>query len=124
IRAHVFVSWLNPFKEQKLTVVGSSGIAVFDDTKPWAEKLLIYRQYLTWANGQVPTPKKSLGEPIAVAEGEPLKHECQHFIESCRERRLPRTDGQEGLRVLRVLQAAQQSLDSDGKAVDPSLVTA
>jgi UDP-2-acetamido-3-amino-2,3-dideoxy-glucuronate N-acetyltransferase len=51
IRAHVFVSWLNPFKEQKLTVIGSSGLAVFDDTRPWGEKLMVYRQHITWANG-------------------------------------------------------------------------
>jgi len=120
VRAHVFVSWLNPFKEQKLTVVGSSGIAVFDDTKPWAEKLVIYRQYLTWANGQVPTPNKLQGEPVVVPESEPLKNECQHFVECCTHRRPPRTDGIEGLRVLSVLQAAQRSLDSDGESVNPA----
>jgi UDP-2-acetamido-3-amino-2,3-dideoxy-glucuronate N-acetyltransferase len=120
IRAHVFVSWLNPFKEQKLTVVGSSGIAVFDDTKPWKEKLVIYRQYLTWTNGQMPTPNKVQGEPVILPESEPLKNECQHFIECCQHRRQARTDGREGLRVLSVLQAAQRSLDSDGEAVNPS----
>jgi len=120
VRAHVFVSWLNPFKEQKLTVVGSSGIAVFDDTRPWAEKLVIYRQYLTWTDGQVPTPNKLQGEPIQVPESEPLKNECQHFIECCTHRRAPRTDGAEGLRVLSVLQAAQRSLDTDGEATSPA----
>ncbi|HWW00449.1 MAG TPA: Gfo/Idh/MocA family oxidoreductase [Candidatus Acidoferrum sp.] len=120
IRAHVFVSWLNPFKEQKLTVIGSAGIAVFDDTKAWAEKLVIYRQYMTWANGQVPTPNKVQGEPVAAPEAEPLKEECQHFIGCCASRRAPRTDGREGLRVLSILQAAQRSLDSDGHAVNPS----
>ena len=123
VRAHVFVSWLNPFKEQKLTVVGSTGIAVFDDTKPWAEKLVIYRQYLTWANGQVPTPNKLQGEPVKLPESEPLKNECQHFIECCTHRRTPRTDGFEGLRVLSVLQAAQCSLDADGEAVNPTFAT-
>jgi UDP-2-acetamido-3-amino-2,3-dideoxy-glucuronate N-acetyltransferase len=120
IRAHVFVSWLNPFKEQKLTVVGSSGIAVFDDTKPWNEKLVIYRQYITWANGQVPTPNKVLGEPVVVPESEPLKNECRHFIECCLHRRVARTDGREGLRVLSVLAAAQRSLDAEGEQMDPS----
>jgi UDP-2-acetamido-3-amino-2,3-dideoxy-glucuronate N-acetyltransferase len=120
IRAHVFVSWLNPFKEQKLTVVGSSGIAVFDDTKPWKEKLVIYRQYLTWTNGQVPTPNKTQGEAVEIPESEPLKNECQHFVDCCRHRRAARTDGREGLRVLSVLQAAQRSLDTDGESVDPS----
>jgi UDP-2-acetamido-3-amino-2,3-dideoxy-glucuronate N-acetyltransferase len=124
IRAHVFVSWLNPFKEQKLTVVGSSGIAVFDDTKPWAEKLVLYRHYLTWADGQVPTANKAVAEPVTVPESEPLRSECQHFLECCAQRRVPRTDGREGLRVLSVLQAAQRSLDADGEAVNPKVVTA
>ena len=121
IRAHVFVSWLNPFKEQKLTVVGSSGIAVFDDTKPWTEKLVVYRQYLTWTNGQVPTANKTEGEPVIVPESEPLRNECQHFIECCAHRLPPRTDGAEGLRVLAVLEAAQRSLEADGEAVNPTL---
>lgn len=119
VRSHVFVSWLNPFKEQKLTVVGSAGMAVFDDTRPWAEKLILYPQYLTWERGQVPTPNKVTGEPVVPPESEPLKEECLHFLECCRERRIPRTDGLEGLRVLSVLQAAQCSLDADGKAVAP-----
>jgi len=117
IRAHVYVSWLNPFKEQKLTVVGSNGIAVFDDTRPWNEKLVLYRQYLTWTNGQIPTPSKAKAEPVLLPEAEPLRAECQHFLTCCQERRVPRTDGAEGIRVLQVLQAAQQSLDSDGEAV-------
>jgi UDP-2-acetamido-3-amino-2,3-dideoxy-glucuronate N-acetyltransferase len=116
IRAHVYVSWLNPFKEQKLTVVGSHGIAVFDDTRPWNEKLLMYRQYLTWTNGQIPTPSKAKAEPVIVQEAEPLRAECQHFLTCCQERRAPRTDGAEGLRVLEVLQAAQRSLEHDGDA--------
>jgi UDP-2-acetamido-3-amino-2,3-dideoxy-glucuronate N-acetyltransferase len=123
IRAHVFVSWLNPFKEQKLTVVGSSGIAVFDDTKPWAEKLVVNRQYLIWEEGQVPTASKTKSEPVITAESEPLRNECRHFIECCAERRVPRTDGREGFRVLSVLQAAQQSLDSDGEGVNPSTLS-
>jgi UDP-2-acetamido-3-amino-2,3-dideoxy-glucuronate N-acetyltransferase len=123
IRAHIYVNWLNPFKEQKLTVVGSAGIAVFDDTKPWREKLVIYRQYLTWAGGQVPTANKSQCETVLVPEAEPLKNECQHFLECCSQRRTPRTDGREGVRVLSVLQAAQCSLDSDGKACRPGSIT-
>jgi UDP-2-acetamido-3-amino-2,3-dideoxy-glucuronate N-acetyltransferase len=119
VRAQVYVSWLNPFKEQKLTVVGSNGIAVFDDTRPWSEKLQIYRQYLTWTNGQDPTPSQAKPEPVSVPEAEPLRAECQHFLNCCQERRTPRTDGAEGLRVLQVLQAAQRSLEADGEAVRP-----
>jgi UDP-2-acetamido-3-amino-2,3-dideoxy-glucuronate N-acetyltransferase len=125
LRAHVYVSWLNPFKEQKLTVVGSNGLAVFDDTRPWNEKLLLYRQYVTWTNGQVPTPSKAKGEPVIVPESEPLRNECLHFLECCEHRHTPRTDGHEGLRVLRVLQAAQHSLEHDGALVCslPSVVS-
>jgi UDP-2-acetamido-3-amino-2,3-dideoxy-glucuronate N-acetyltransferase len=119
IRAHVYVSWLNPFKEQKLTVVGSGGMAVFDDTRPWHEKLTLHREFLTWSNGQVPTVTKSHGESVPVAETEPLREECLHFINCCGERQKPRTDGQEGLRVLQVLQTAQSSLEKDGEPIRP-----
>ena len=119
VRAHVYVSWLNPFKEQKLTVVGSNGMAVFDDTRPWAEKLILQRDYLTWTNGQMPMPSKSKSETVTVPESEPLKNECVHFLECCGTRRNPRTDGAEGLRVLQVLQMAQRSLESDGEPVCP-----
>jgi UDP-2-acetamido-3-amino-2,3-dideoxy-glucuronate N-acetyltransferase len=120
LRAHIYVTWLNPFKEQKLTVVGSEGMAVFDDTRPWNEKLLLHRQYLVWANGQVPTPKKNSGEFVVVPESEPLREECLHFLDACRTRCAPRTDAGEGLRVLQVLQAAQQSLTHDGDGVCPA----
>ncbi len=124
VRAHVYVSWLNPFKEQKLTVVGSEGMAVFDDTKPWAEKLVLYRDHLHWKDGQTPTPNKITGECVVVPEGEPLREECKHFLERCEDRRPPRTDGHEGLRVLQVLQAAQESLEKEGEAVALTVQTA
>ena len=117
LKAHVYVSWLNPFKEQKLTVVGSNGMAVFDDTKPWDEKLILFEQYLTWEHGYIPTPNRKKATAINVIQNEPLKEECQHFLTCCNDRRLPQTDGLEGMRVLNVLQAAQQSLDSKGHVV-------
>ena len=117
IRAHVYVSWLNPFKEQKLTVVGSNAMAVFDDTRPWGEKLTLHRQPLTWTNGQTPTPSKSTGEKVVVPEAEPLRGECLHFLECCADRKTPRTDGLEGVRVLRLLDMAQRSLEKDGETV-------
>jgi UDP-2-acetamido-3-amino-2,3-dideoxy-glucuronate N-acetyltransferase len=124
LRAHIYVSWLNPFKEQKLTVVGSEGMAVFDDTKPWAEKLVLYRDYLSWSDGRNPVPTKAKGVAVPVAEAEPLREECAHFLECCRTRATPRTDGAEGLRVLRVLRAAQASLDKNGEAVAVSATNA
>ena len=120
VRAHVYVSWLNPFKEQKLTVVGSEGMMVFDDTKPWIEKLVLYSDYLKWKDGHMPLPNKLTGEWVEVPELEPLKQECRHFVERCQDRRAPRTNGGEGLRVLQVLEAAQASLESDGEAIRPS----
>jgi UDP-2-acetamido-3-amino-2,3-dideoxy-glucuronate N-acetyltransferase len=120
VRAHVHVSWLNPFKEQKLSVVGSSGMAVFDDTQPWAQKLVVYSKPLTWIDGHDPVPSKMAPESVVVPESEPLREECLQFLESCRTRVAPRTDGAEGLRVLRVLRAAQESLERDGEAVSPA----
>jgi len=123
VNAHVHVSWINPFKEQKLTVVGSHAMLVFDDTLSWREKLVLYRQPLVWSGGHVPETKKSTGEQAEVPEDEPLRVECAHFLECCDQRKAPITDGREGLRVLQVLNAAQQSLDASGKAFNPSLVT-
>ncbi|MDA7617737.1 Gfo/Idh/MocA family oxidoreductase [Verrucomicrobia bacterium] len=117
IRAHVHVSWLNPFKEQKLTVVGSHGMLVFDDTKSWGEKLALFRHHLLWEGGRTPTPQKKVQEYVEVEELEPLKRECEHFLECCSTRLEPKTDGPEGIRVLSLLQAAQKSLENDGKAI-------
>ncbi len=117
LKAHVYVSWMNPFKEQKLTVVGSDGMAVFDDTKPWNEKLVIFKDYLTWEQGQVPVAKKSIGYSVELEQSEPLLAECKHFIECCETLQLPRTDGSEGLRVLQVLDAAQRSMERNGDRV-------
>jgi UDP-2-acetamido-3-amino-2,3-dideoxy-glucuronate N-acetyltransferase len=123
VRAHVYVSWLNPFKEQKLTVVGSLGMAVFDDTKPWAEKLLFYGHYLTWDKGALPVPSKAKGEAVIPTEEEPLRKECQHFLECCQTRFKPKTDGAEGLRVLQTLNMAQRSLDQNGVPVRPCVLS-
>jgi UDP-2-acetamido-3-amino-2,3-dideoxy-glucuronate N-acetyltransferase len=122
VRAHVFVSWLNPFKEQKLTVVGSEGMIVFDDTQAWEDKLVIYRDYLTWQDGKKPVPNKKEGERVEVEKSEPLSDECKHYISCCDKRISPRTNGTEGLRVLKVLQAAQASLNEDGAGKNPALV--
>jgi UDP-2-acetamido-3-amino-2,3-dideoxy-glucuronate N-acetyltransferase len=120
LRAHVYVSWLNPFKEQKLTVVGSGGMFVLDDTRPWNEKMVLYKNPIQWTDGKVPTPTKGTGESIVVCENEPLREECLHFLKCISSGEKPRTDADEGIRVLAVLQAAQISLDKDGEAVRPS----
>jgi len=111
VQAHIFVSWLHPYKEQKLVVVGDRGMAVFDESLPWGEKLKIYPHQVTWVDG-LPIPEKADVIHVPLAVEEPLKLECQHFIESIKNNQKPRTDGFEGLRVLRVLDAAQKSLYS------------
>ncbi|GAB4234401.1 MAG: Gfo/Idh/MocA family oxidoreductase [Chlamydiales bacterium] len=119
IRAHIYVSWLNPFKEQKLTVVGSQGMLVFDDTQPWGNKLLLYRNHVTWTQGNIPVANTVKPEAIDPTQEEPLKNECLHFLKCCEERIEPLTNGKEGLHVLKVLEAAQLSLDGDGRVVNP-----
>jgi len=105
VRGHIFVSWLHPFKEQKLIVVGESGMAVFDDRAPWTEKLTVYRHPIKWKEG-APVPNAQDAEFIPLADAEPLKLECQHFIDCVATGATPRTDGREALGVLDVLLAA------------------
>lgn len=117
--AHVFVSWLHPFKEQKLVVVGEQAMAVFDDGEPWESKLMLYRHKIDWQDG-MPVPVKADGEAVALQVSEPLRDECAHFLHCAATNSTPRTDGQEGLRVLRVLAAATQALHGkDGATVIP-----
>jgi acetyltransferase-like isoleucine patch superfamily enzyme len=110
INAHVFVSWLHPFKEQKLVVVGEAGMAVFDDGMPWPDKLVVYPHRIDWRGG-VPTPAKAEAEAVALEDpAEPLELECRHFLECIASGGRPRTDGDEGLRVLQVLERAQDAM--------------
>lgn len=108
-RAHVFVSWLHPFKEQKLVVVGDEAMAVFDDGQPWPSKLQLFRHDVAWHEG-VPRAIRAEGEAVAVAAAEPLEAECRHFLECIVSGSRPETDGREGVRVLRVLAAAARSV--------------
>ncbi|MDB9951852.1 Gfo/Idh/MocA family oxidoreductase [Porticoccaceae bacterium] len=120
LKAHVSVSWLHPFKEQKLVVVGQGGMAVFDDTKPWNEKLALYR-HIVQTTGGLPNLEKAEVEYLEVPQSEPLKNECQHFINVVSENAVPLTDGDEGLRVLKVLSAASLS-ESKKEAVKLSIL--
>jgi UDP-2-acetamido-3-amino-2,3-dideoxy-glucuronate N-acetyltransferase len=114
VKAHIFVSWLHPFKEQKLVVVGDRKMAVFDDVSK--EKLLLYPHEIQWLQ-RIPVAAKSEPEVVPLDTAEPLKAECKHFIDCIINRAKPRTDGKEGLRVLRVLDAAQQSLNLSGRMI-------
>ena len=108
-QAHVFVSWLHPFKEQKLVVIGDRGMAVFDDGQPWSRKLLLYPHRIEWREA-LPVPQRAEADPVPLDEGEPLSLECRHFLDCMMTGSRPRTDGREGLRVLRALALASDSL--------------
>lgn len=108
VKAHVFVSWLHPYKEQKLVVVGERQMAVFDDVAG-EHKLVLYPHVILW-KGQMPVPNKAKGRPVEIDNIEPLRAECSHFLECVESRRVPRTSGDEGLRVLTVLQQCQSAL--------------
>ncbi|MFN7976410.1 MAG: Gfo/Idh/MocA family oxidoreductase [Acidobacteriota bacterium] len=113
VAAHVFVSWLNPFKEQRLVVVGSRRMATFDDVK---KELLLYDQRVDLKEGE-PVPVKGQGTRIDYAPDEPLRLECQAFLEAIASRETPLTDARSALDVLRVLQASQRSLVTQGQPV-------
>ena len=123
LQAHIFVSWLHPFKEQKLVVVGDRKMAVFDDTQPWQDKLLLYPHKINWRNN-IPVPDKAEPERVDISQDEPLKLECQHFLECMQNGKQPTTDGREGLIVLKILKASQLSLDQDGRKIDLKKMTA
>jgi UDP-2-acetamido-3-amino-2,3-dideoxy-glucuronate N-acetyltransferase len=108
VRAHMFVSWLHPFKEQRLVVIGSEKMAVFDDNA--SDKLVLYPHRVEWKE-RVPTALKADAEPVSLEDEEPLRNECRHFLDCMVSRRNPLTDGREGLRVLRVLKACQDALE-------------
>lgn len=107
VRAHIFVSWLHPFKEQRLVVVGSEKMAVFDDME--TEKLVLYPHRVEWKN-RLQNAVKADGEAISLNAEEPLRNECLEFLNCIESRRTPVTDGREGLRVLKVLNACQNAL--------------
>jgi predicted dehydrogenase len=115
IRGHIFVSWLHPYKEQRLVVLGSARMAVFDDVSP-NQKLVIYDQGIDWVNGE-PLPRKKASEIIPLPADEPLRIEAEHFLQTIMTGEQPLTDGASGLRVLQVLQAAQRSLWMHGRPV-------
>lgn len=113
VRSHIFVSWLNPFKEQRLVVVGEKKMASFEDV---GKSLMLYDQRVEYQKGQ-PVPIKGDGISVPFAADEPLRLECQAFLDSIESREPALTDGKSGLEVLAVLQAAQRSLVMNGEPV-------
>jgi UDP-2-acetamido-3-amino-2,3-dideoxy-glucuronate N-acetyltransferase len=115
VQAHIFVSWLHPIKEQRLVVVGSEKMAVFDDTAE--NKLVLYPHRVEWKN-RIPTAVKADAEAVALDNREPLRAECQHFLDCVETRTSPVSNGAEGLRVLRVLDACQRAMLNGGVAME------
>lgn len=111
--AHIFVSWLNPFKEQRLVVVGSKKMVTFDDVQ---RELILYDRSVEIRDGE-PVPVKGSGTPIEYASDEPLRSECEAFLSAMETRTPGLTDGESALRVLAVLQALQRSLITHGQPV-------
>jgi UDP-2-acetamido-3-amino-2,3-dideoxy-glucuronate N-acetyltransferase len=113
VTAHIFVSWLHPFKEQKLVIVGDRQMAVFDDMEK-ERKLVLYPHQIEWIDRH-PIAKRSEGQVVSLPPLEPLRLECLHFLECISTRQTPNTDGENGVRVLRILNASERSLKSHGQ---------
>jgi len=123
--AHMHTSWLDPHKVREVTVVGSQKMAVIDDTTS-AEKVRIYDKGVGYESGSY----QSFGKAMAIRTGdihipkipaqEPLRTECAHFLDSIRAGVSPRTDGHNGLTVVRVLEAVRKSLLNKGQCVELS----
>jgi predicted dehydrogenase len=114
-RAHIFVSWLNPFKEQKLVVMGEQRMAVFNDVTA-EDKLVLYDQRVDFQEA-MPVLQNDGQQAIALSGDEPLRRECEHFLECVTTRSSPLTDAESGVRVLRVLEAFQASLQENGRPI-------
>jgi len=115
VKAQIFVSWLHPFKEQRLVIVGGKKMAVFDDIER-ERKLAIYSHRIDWLN-RLPVARRDEGQIVPLPTEEPLRNECQHFVESVLTRRPPRTGGRDGVQVLEVLDACERSLHAQAKTV-------
>ena len=120
VLAHVQASWLDPSKVRRLTIVGSEKMIVYDDVDNEAKVKIydkgVYRKGSTYGEFQFRVHSGDIHIP-RIDMTEPLRNECAHFIECVRTGRRPRTDGACGLRVVRVLEAAQRSLEQGGASV-------
>jgi predicted dehydrogenase len=109
LAARVHVSWLNPYKEQKLTVVGSLATAIFDDRADWDDKLLVYKHDIVFREGR-PWAVNTDPTRFSIERREPLHEEFAHFLHAIRTGVPPRTDSAEALAVLFILDAATRSM--------------
>ncbi|WP_417412616.1 Gfo/Idh/MocA family protein [Hoeflea sp.] len=102
VRSHVFASRLNPYRERRLTVIGSKAMAVFDDVAPWNQKLAIYHHKL-WEDDNGWQSEMVDPEYVAIPDGMPLTRECAHFLECIATGARPRTPVADGLAVIEIL---------------------
>ena len=110
IKAHIFVSWLHPYKDQRLVVIGEKGMIVFADVAENSNKLLYYNHKVKW-DGEIPLVSKAEGKKIPFNfKKEPLKIECESFINWIKKNKKPLSDGKEGLKVLKILEYAKIKL--------------
>ena len=115
VSAHMQTSWLSPYKEHRLTVTGENGSLVFDDTKPWTEKLVLYQDQIT-QTGDLFLIERASPLALSVPESEPLRDEVSAFIRLCDEGLLPPTNVHEALNVQKVLEAMQTQLQDLNKS--------
>lgn len=108
IKAHIFVNWLNPFKEHKLTCIGSKGMIVFDDLTK--EKLFFYPHKIEWEEGKTPVAQKANYEIIEIENKEPLLEELEHFIDCIENNKTPITDAQQAIKVLEIIEKSEKSI--------------
>ncbi|MHB0976691.1 MAG: Gfo/Idh/MocA family protein [Candidatus Aquicultorales bacterium] len=124
--ASIHVSWLDPEKIRRVTVIGDKKMAVFDDLQG-LEKIRVLdrgidnlsteREFEDFGSFQLAYRYGDIWVPN-IQLSEPLRNQCTHFIECIQSGCVPRTDGENGLKVVRVLEAAQRSLQEDGRFVD------
>ena len=117
LAAHLHLSWLDPHKERRFTVVGAKRMATFDDMAA-EHKLTIYDKGFDEQGGGYDTYTARTGgvRSPQIPDTEPLRLECEHFVACIREQRPPRTDGASGVRVVRVLEALQRELDASRRS--------
>jgi len=111
VRGHLFASRLNPYRERRLSVVGTKAMAVFDDVEPWPRKLAVY-PFSIWQDSGQWAFTSADPDYISVEEGLPLTRELQHFLHCINRREKPRTHGEEAIAVLKILTAGSVKHDA------------
>ena len=118
IQAHIHVSWLHPFKEHRLVVIGDKSMLVFEDSRK-ENKLILYPKGIDWVKGE-PRKRDEDFQVVDYKTDQPLKLEQQHFADCVNSGKKPLTDGKNGIKVLEILEIAQSRLEKTGKEKEPA----